>query len=218
MDSERKDIARSIDRSHSVRHGFDNEIARLRRLDDATRNGMSLRSKALLVVGGFMTIGAALVFVDSQCTDLRSGLEAFGGQTANEAGLVPSPSFSALEGAVPEKVVTQNWGTVRKDSVMEDDVILGYAKPGQVTDGIEGTGAVYISGEGYKVLRDGYMEGVWYKVSEVQLFSEKDGKFVQMTDENGNPVYAHDAVIAAPFIRHATSEDLQGSHSAQPKS
>lgn len=210
MDTERRDNTRDIGGNHTVRHGFDNERARLRRLDEATRNGMSLRSKTLLLLGAVATVGSAVVFVDNQCTDLRSDLRSFSGQTATEAGLVPSPNFSAIDGALPEKVVTQNWGLVRKDSVMRDNVILGYAKPGQVTDGVEGTGASYNSGEGYKVLRDGFLEGVWYKVSKVQLFTEVDGKFVPMKDENGNPVYAQDAVIAGPFIRHATSEDLAG--------
>lgn len=207
---------RGTEGSHSVRQGYDNERSRLKRLEANTRQGVSLRSKALLVAGGFMAIGAAVVFVDNQCTDLRSDLRAFSSQTQTEAGLLPSPSFTALDSAVPEKVVTHNWGTVRKDSVMTDDVILGYAKPGQVTDGVEGTGAVYNSGEGYTLPRDGFLEGVWYKVSRVQLFTENNGLFVPMMDENGNPVYAHDAVIAAPFIRHATSEDLQGSQSVQP--
>lgn len=216
MDSERRVTSGHAEGSHSVRQGFDSERSRLKRLEANAHQGLSLRTKALLVAGGFMAIGAAVVFVDNQCTDLRSNLRAFSSQTQTEAGLLPSPSFTALDGAIPEKVVTQNWGRVRKDSVMTDDVILGFAKPGQVTDGVEGTGAAYNSGEGYKVLRDGFLEGVWYKISKVQLFTEVDGKFVPMKDENGNSVYAQDAVIAAPFIRHATSEDLQALESAQP--
>ena len=217
MDSERLDIVVSKVERHPAKLGFESERARRKRLDEGTRSGMPIRDKALLFVGGFVTIGAAIVFVGNRCADLQSDLEVFGNQMSTEAGLLPSANFSVVDGAVPEKVVTKNWGRVRKDSVMTDDVILGYAGPGQLTDGIIGTGAVYNhSGEGYTMRRDGFEEGIWYKVSEVQLFEEKDGQYVPMTDENGDWVFARNAVIADPFIRPATQEDLAGLQPVQP--
>ena len=207
MSETRRAVPGSVETDSNI-VDFESQKRRLKLIDERTRRGLPMRTKLLLAAASVISLGSFAFYLNTQ-TRLGSYVSDFGDQQATELGYFKSPDFTPIDGATPERMITRDWARVRKESTMNDDVVLGWSTPGQIIEATLGTGAIYEPSDGNTKVVNGFKEGFWYKVDRIQLFDEVDGKFVPRLNPDGSAIYANNVYIAAPFARHLTDEEKQ---------